>query len=324
MAIRTYIQALNNAMDLALEKDPRVLIFGEDVGKAGGVFLATQGLQEKYGKERVFDTPLTETGIIGFAVGLALYGLRPVAEIQFIDFIFTGFDQIVSEIAKMRYRSGGQFICPVVIRAPSGGGIKGGHYHSQSNESYFIHTPGLKVVMPAFPYDVKGLFLSSLEDEDPVIFLEPKKLYRSIKEEVPDEYYTEPIGKAKVIVEGKDVTIIAWGNMVHSALKAVEKLKEKGIEPELIDLRTLLPFDKEAILQSVKKTGRVVIAQESPKILGFASEISAFINEKALDYLLAPIVRVSGFDTPYPYALDALYFPSENRVIYGVQKVLNY
>ncbi len=319
------VQAVRLALAEEMRRDERVLVLGEDVGKRGGVFLATEGLYDEFGPERVIDTPLTEAGIVGAAIGMALYGLRPVAEIQFADFIFPAFDQIVNEAAKFRYRSGGQYSVPMVIRAPYGGGIGGGLYHSQSPESYFAHTPGLKVVIPATPTDTKGLLKSAIRDDDPVLFFEPKKIYMSVKEEVPeDPDFTIPIGKAKLLKEGKDVTLISYGYMAHVALSAAKKAQEEGIDVEVIDLRSILPFDRDAILESVAKTGRLVLLNEAPKILSFASELSAFIAERAIEYLLAPIVRVTGFDTPFPYAQEKWYMPDEFRVLRAIKKVMEW
>ncbi len=276
------IQAVNDALRAEMKRDDRVVIMGEDVGKFGGVFRATQGLFQEFGSDRVFDTPLAEAGIIGSAIGMALYGMRPVPEIQFVDFIYPAFDQIVNEAAKMRYRSGGQFTCPMVIRAPSGGGIKGGHYHSQSPETYFIHTAGLKVVMPSNPYDAKGLLIASIRDDNPVIFLEPKSLYRAARGEVPEEEYVIELGKAKVVRAGEDITVVTYGAMVRVALEAAETAEEEDqISVEVIDMRTLLPFDIDTIIASVKKTSRVVIVHEAPRTCGFGAELSATISEKS-------------------------------------------
>src|SRR5262245_43945121 len=270
MPVVNMIQALNDALKLEMRRDSRVVILGEDVGKLGGVFRVSVDLLKEFGPDRVMDTPLAESGIIGTAIGMALYGLRPVPEIQFIDFIFPAFDQIVNELAKYRYRSGGQYSCPMVIRTPYGGGIKGGHYHSQSPEALFIHTPGLKVVIPSNPYDAKGLLLSAIRDEDPVIFMEPKRIYRAAKGEVPEGDYTVPIGKASVVREGKDVTLLAYGAMLHTVNEAVEAMeKEDGTSREVLDLRTLVPLDTETIMQSIKKTGRAVVVHEAPKTCGF-------------------------------------------------------
>ncbi len=320
----TLIQAVRDALLTEMALDDRIVIMGEDVGHNGGVFRATEGLQKEFGEARVMDTPLAESGIIGLAVGMAINGLRPVPEIQFMDFIFPAFDQIVSEVAKIRYRSGGGFTCPMVIRTPYGGGIKGGHYHSQSAETYFTNTPGLKVVVPSNPYDTKGLLIAAMRDEDPVLFMEPKRLYRSLKGEVPDGPYTVEIGKANVVRQGSDITIIAWGAMVQVALKAAELCEPRGASCEVVDLRTLVPLDEETILESVKKTGRVVIVQEAPKTCGFASEVAALIAEEAILYLEAPVTRVTGFDTPFPYTLEHVYLPDPERVALAVGKVKNF
>ncbi len=318
------IQAVNDALKLEMHRDPRVLVLGEDVGRFGGVFRATTGLYEEFGPERCVDTPLAESGIIGTAIGMALYGLRPVPEIQFADFIYPAYDQIVNELAKMRYRSGGEYPAPLVIRTPVGGGIKGGHYHSQSPEALFIHVPGLKVVMPSNPVDAKGLLLSSIRDDDPVIFMEPKRVYRAAKGDVPLEDYTIPLGVAKTVRPGNQVTILAWGAMVHTCLEAAEQGAQVGYDLEVIDLRTLLPFDVEAILASVQKTGRVVIVHEAPRTCGFGAELAATIQERAILHLEAPILRVTGFDTPFPYTLEHEYLPDAARILDAVERVVNF
>ena len=319
------IQAVNDALSIEMELDERVVILGQDIGKFGGVFRATKGLLDKFGSDRVLDTPLSENGIVGTAIGMSLYGLRPVPEIQFSDFIYPAFDQIVSELSKMRYRSGGQFYCPMVIRTPCGGGIKGGHYHSQSPEAYFIHTAGLKVVMPSNPYDAKGLLIASIRDNNPVIFLEPKSIYRAGKGEVPEGEYTVELSKAEVVCEGKDVTLLTYGAMVHRAYQAAEKSREKeGISTEIIDLRTLVPYDIDTILKSVRKTGRVIIVHEAPKTCGFGAELSATINEKALLNLQAPILRVTGFDIPFPYIFEQEYLPNEKRIRKALTDSVNF
>jgi 2-oxoisovalerate dehydrogenase E1 component beta subunit len=313
-------QALNLALREEMARDERVVVLGEDVGKRGGVFLITEGLYELFGPERVIDTPLSEAAIIGVAAGMAMNGLRPVAEIQFADFIFGGFDQIVSNVAKIRYRTGGQFSVPLVVRAPVGGGVKGGMFHSQSPEAYFVHTPGLKVVTPSTPYDAKGLLISAIRDEDPVIFFEPKRIYRTFREEVPEGDYTVPLGVARVAREGADVSLITYAATVHDCLSAAEKAKSEGIDCEVIDLRTLLPFDREAIERTVKKTGRVVIVHEAPKTGGFGAEIAAYISERLLFSLEAPVLRVTGYDTPFPFAHENLYMPNEKRILNAVRK----
>jgi len=324
MANLTLVQAVRDALLTEMTLDPRVVLMGEDVGLNGGVFRATEGLQKEFGEGRVMDTPLAESGIIGLACGMAVNGMKPVPEIQFMDFIFPAFDQIVSEVAKLRYRSGGGFKCPMVIRTPYGGGIKGGHYHSQSGETYFAHTAGLKVVIPSNPYDTKGLLIAAIRDPDPVLFMEPKRLYRSVKGEVPEEAYTVEIGKAQVVRPGKDVTLIAWGAMVPVCLKGAELCEPRGADCEVIDVRTLVPLDEETILESVRKTGRVVIVHEAQKTCGFGAEISALISEEAILSLEAPIVRVTGLDTPFPYTLEHIYLPDPERVALAVGKVKNF
>ena len=309
------VQAVNDALRVEMKRDGRVVVLGEDVGKVGGVFRVTQGLYEEFGPDRVIDTPLSEGGIIGTAIGMALNGLRPVPEIQFADFIFPAFDQIVSELAKLRYRSGGEYPASVVIRAPAGGGIRGGLYHSQSPEAYFIHTPGLKVVCPSNPYDAKGLLLASIRDEDPVLFFEPKRLYRAARADVPEGDYTVPLSQARVVREGRGVTVIAWGAMLYEAIEASNKAAAEGVDCEVIDLRTLWPVDIDTIVASVKKTGRVVIVHEAPKTCGFGAELVALVNEKAFLHLEAPPVRVTGWDTPFPYTLEMDYLPLAGRIL---------
>jgi 2-oxoisovalerate dehydrogenase E1 component beta subunit len=324
MPILNIIQAVNDALRIEMRRDPKVVVLGEDVGKFGGVFRATSGLYEEFGPDRVMDTPLAEAGIIGAAIGMALYGLKPVPEIQFADFIYPAYDQIVNELAKFRYRSGGQYTAPVVIRTPYGGGIRGGHYHSQSPEAYFAHTPGLKVVIPSTPYDAKGLLLSAIRGEDPVIFMEPKRVYRAAKGEVPEGDYTIPLGEAKIVRPGSQLTVLCYGAMVHTVLEATQKAEAEGFDPEVIDLRTLTPLDSETVLESVKKTGRVVIAHEAPKTCGYGAELAALIAEKALTSLEAPIARVAGFDTPFPYTLENEYLPSPDRVALAIRNTATF
>jgi 2-oxoisovalerate dehydrogenase E1 component beta subunit len=324
MAVMTTVEAINDALRLEMRRDGRVVVLGEDVGLNGGVFRCTQGLFKEFGGDRVIDTPLAESGIIGTAIGMAMYGLVPVPEIQFSDFIYPAFDQIVSEAAKMRYRSGGEFTVPMTIRTPVGGGIRGGHYHSQSPEAYFTHTPGLKVVVPSTPTDAKGLLLSSIRDPDPVLFLEPKKIYRAIKEEVAEGDFTVPLGQARIARPGTQVTLIAWGALVHDCVAAATKCAEEGIDCEVVDVRTLVPLDEATILESVKRTGRAVIVYEAPRTGGFGGEISAILAEKAIEWLEAPIVRVAGFDTPFPYALESIYMPDAGRIREAVQKVASF
>ena len=318
------LQAVNDALRLEMRRDPNVVVLGEDVGKFGGVFRATAGLYEEFGPNRVIDTPLAEGGIVGTAIGMALYGLKPVPEIQFSDFIYPAFDQIVSELSKMRYRSGGQYTAPVVIRTPYGGGIKGGLYHSQSPEALFIHQAGLKVVSPSNPYDAKGLLLSCMRQSDPVLFFEPKRVYRAAKGEVPEGDYEVPLSKAAVLREGDDVTVITYGAMVYEASTAVGQAAAKGLSCELIDLRTLWPLDIEALTQSAKKTGRVVIVHEAPRTCGFGAEISSLLQERCFTSLCAPIRRVTGFDTPFPYTLDEEYLPLAPRILRGIEETASY
>ena len=325
MPTMNVVQAINDALRTEMKRDDRVVVFGEDVAKFGGVFRATQGLFQEFGPNRVFDTPLSEAGIVGSAIGMALYGLRPVPEIQFADFIYPAFDQIVNEASKMRYRSGGQYSCPMVIRTPCGGGIRGGHYHSQSPEAYFVHTPGLKVVIPSNPFDAKGLLIASIRDDNPIIFLEPKRVYRAAQGDVPEGDYTVKLGEAIVVREGSNVTMITYGAMVHSALEAAEAAsRDDDIDAEVIDMRTLLPFDIQTILTSVEKTGRVIIVHEAPKTCGFGAEISATLNEKALLHLQAPILRVTGFDTPFPYIHENEYLPNEKRLRKALHDTVNF
>lgn len=319
----TLVQAIARTLDAEMARDERVLVMGEDVGKRGGVFLATENLFDKYGPDRVIDTPLSEAAIIGAAVGMAAYGLRPVAEIQFADYVYPGFDQLVTQAAKLRYRSGGQFGAPIVVRMPAGGGVKGGHHHSQNPETHFIHTAGLKVVYPSTPSDAAGLLRTAIRDEDPVVFMEPKRLYRAIKEEVPEEHVV-PLGQARRRREGDDVLLVSYGGSMAETLKAAELLAEQGVSAEVLDLRSLLPWDKRTVLEQAARIGRVVLVSESPHTLGFVSEVAATIAEEVLDSLLAPPLRVTGFDTPYPYAQDREYLPGPNRILRAVQIVLNY
>ncbi|HET9325576.1 MAG TPA: alpha-ketoacid dehydrogenase subunit beta [Candidatus Eisenbacteria bacterium] len=320
----TMVQAIQDALRIALREDPRVVLMGEDVGKNGGVFRVTEGLQAEFGAERVADTPLAENGIVGGAIGMALYGMKPVAEIQFVDFIYPAFDQIVSELAKMRWRSAGQYACPVVVRAPYGGGIRGGLYHSQSPEAYFCHTAGLTVVIPATPTEAKGLLLSAIAGEDPVIFLEPKRLYRTLKEDVPEGRFTTPLSKAEVVREGTECTVIAYGAMVPVALEAAKEAESRGVSVEVVNLRTLVPLDADTMLESVRKTGRVVILHEAPRTCGFGAELSALIAEQALTSLQAPVLRVTGYDTPFPYTLEHAYLPDAARVLRALEHVMRY
>jgi len=324
LTVLNVVQAVNHALREEMTRNDKVVIIGEDVGINGGVFRATEGLYQEFGPNRVIDTPLSESGILGVSIGMALYGLRPVPEIQFMDFIYPGFDQIQSELSKFRYRSGSQYPTPVVIRTPYGGGIRGSHYHSQSTEAFFTHTPGLKVVIPATPYDAKGLLTSAMRDPDPVMFLEPKKIYRTVRGEVPNEEYTVPLGKANIAREGNDVVVFAYGAMLHVAMEAAELASTKNINVEVVDIRTLAPFDIETIINSAKKTGRVVILHEACKTCGFGAEIAAQIAERCILNLKAPILRVAGFDVPFPYVLEDEYMPNALRVLAAIEKVYNF
>ena len=332
MAEKNLVQAINDALRLEMQRDPRVVVLGEDVGRVGGVFRVTAGLWDEFGDDRVVDTPLSEGGILGTAIGMALYGMVPVAEIQFADFIYPGYDQIVSELAKMRWRSGGEYSAKMVIRTPVGGGIRGGLYHSQSPESLFIHVAGLKVVCPSNPYDAKGLLLASLRDPDPVLFFEPKRIYRASRGDVPDGDYTVELGKAKVVREARlggkgakpGVTILAWGAMLYEAIAASEKAEAEGIECEIVDLRTLWPVDIDTIVASVEKTGRVIVVHEAPKTCGFGAELVALVNEHCFLSLEAPPVRVAGFDTPFPYTLEMDYLPLAHRILPAIVATARY
>jgi pyruvate dehydrogenase E1 component beta subunit len=318
----TLVQAVNRGLQEAMRADPDVLVLGEDVGVNGGVFRATEGLFKEFGDSRVIDTPLSETGIVGAAIGMALYGLKPVAEIQFLDFIYPAFDQIVSELSKFRYRSGGQYPCHVVIRAPYGGGVKGGLYHSQSTEAYFCHTAGLKVAIPSTPADAKGLLLTAIHDEDPVMFLEPKRIYRSVTGEVPDGDHRVPFGHARLVREGSDVSLFAYGAMVPPSMEAAEALSQEGIQAEVIDPRTLVPLDETAIVTSVEKTGRAVIVHEAARFCGVGAELAAVIAEKAFFSLKSPVARVTGYDTPFPYALENLYLPNAEKIAHAARSAV--
>lgn len=335
MTRRTMIAAIQNAQDIAMAADERVVVFGEDVGYFGGVFRCTAGLQKKYGPQRCFDTPISELGIIGAAVGMAAYGLRPCVEIQFADYMYPGYDQLVSEAARLRYRSAGEFTCPLVVRMPTGGGIYGAQTHSQSPEALFTHVAGLKTVVPSNPYDAKGLLLAAIADPDPVIFLEPKRLYNGPFDgrhdvpvlpwtkhelsEVPDDHYTVPLGKAAVRRQGDALTVLTYGTMVYVAIAAAE---QAGIDAEVIDLRTLVPLDEQAIEASVEKTGRCVIVHEATRTSGFGAELATIVQERCFYHLEAPVERVTGWDTPYPHAQEWDYFPSPDRVREAYARVL--
>jgi pyruvate dehydrogenase E1 component beta subunit len=318
------VQALNSGLRSALHDNETVLLLGEDIGRLGGVFRVTEGLRREFGAERVLDTPLSETGIIGTAIGMALNGLRPVAEIQFADFIYPGFDQLVSEAAKYRYRTAGEFHVPLVVRSPYGGGIRGGQYHSQSPEALFIHTPGLKVVCPSNPYDAKGLLIAAIRDEDPIVFFEPKRVYRAVKMEVPDGPYGVPLGQAKVVRPGEQVTCIAWGAMLYEAFAAAEEVAMQGVDVEVIDLRTLWPLDIDTLVTSVQKTGRVVIVHEAPRTCGFGSELMALVTERAFAHLEAPPLRVTGWDTPFPLTHEREYLPLAHRITPALLETARY
>jgi 2-oxoisovalerate dehydrogenase E1 component beta subunit len=328
--------AIRSGLDVMLERDDQVVVFGEDVGYFGGVFRCTEGLQAKYGSTRVFDTPIAEGGIIGVAVGMGAYGLRPVAEIQFADYVYPGLDQLISEAARLRYRSGGEFTAPITVRMPSGGGIHGGQTHSQSPEALFTHVCGLKTVIPSTPYDAKGLLIAAVEDDDPVIFIEPKRLYNGPFDghpdrpivpwtnhplgEVPDDHYRVPLGTASVRRAGDDVTVLAYGTMVYVAEAAAE---EAGVDAEIIDLRTLLPLDTDTIVDSVRKTGRCVVVHEATRTSGFGAELAATVQEACFYHLEAPIERVTGWDTPYPHAQEWDYFPGPARVGAALRRVVD-
>ena len=335
MATMNMIQALNSALDVTMTRDPDVLTFGEDVGFFGGVFRVTDGLQKKHGLTRCFDTPIGEGGIVAVGIGMAAYGLRPVIEIQFADYIYPAYDQLVSEAARMRYRSAADFTAPIVVRTPYGGGIFGGQTHSQSPEALFTHVAGLKTVIPSTPYDAKGLLISAIEDDDPVIFLEPKRIYngpfdghhdkpvqpwsKHPASDVPEGHYTVPLGKAKTLRAGNDITVLAYGTMVHVALAAAE---DTGIDAEIIDLRSLVPLDIDAIVESVKKTGRCVIVHEATRTSGYGAELSALVQESCFYHLEAPIARVAGWDTPYPHAFEWDYFPGPGRVAEAMKRAM--
>lgn len=323
--IATMVQALNQALAQEMERDPRVVILGEDIGLNGGVFRVTEGLIQKFGDRRVLDTPLAESGIIGAAVGMAAFGLRPVAEIQFLGFIYPGFNQIISHVARLRNRTRGRFIAPLVIRTPYGAGVRALEHHSESTEALFCQIPGLTVVVPSTPYDAKGLLISAIRSEDPVIFLEPSRIYRAEKQDIPDKPYEVPLRQARIVKEGKDLTILAWGAMVSIAQKASEMAAKKGVSPEILDLRTLSPLDEEAILGSVKKTGRALIVHEAPKTCGLGAELAALISEYALLNLEAPITRITGPDITIPLPKTEDYYNvNPERVLRGITKIMEF
>jgi len=325
MAQMTMIDAIRDAMRVELARDPNVLVFGEDVGHVGGVFRATEGLQKEFGEQRVFDTPLAESAIGGLAVGLGTQGFRPIAEIQFVGFIYEALDQMFVQAARMRYRSGGRYHAPIVFRTPFGGGVKAAELHTDSLEGLAIQTPGIKVIVPSNPYDAKGLLISAIRDNDPVFFMEHLNLYRAFRAEVPEGEYTVPIGKANIVREGKDITIIAYGLMVHTAMKAAEELEKNGVSAEVIDLRTLLPLDIDTIVASIQKTNRAIVVQEAQKTSGAAAEIIAQINEKAILHLEAPVLRCAGPDTVYPFAqIEDAWLPTAARIVKTANQVLQF
>jgi len=323
MAQRTLVEAINDALRCAMAADERVILLGEDIGREGGVFRVTEGLQALYGPQRVVDTPLAESGIVGMALGMAIADLRPVAEMQFMPFPYPAFNQIINHVGRMRNRSRGRFTCPLVIRAPYGGGIHPPEHHSESGEAILAHTPGIKVVIPATPYDAKGLLISAIRDPDPVMFLEPERIYRAVRQDVPDGPYTVPIGQARVVQQGSDVTVIGWGSMMREVNQAAETMRGEGVSVESIDVRTISPLDVATLIASVEKTGRAVVVHEAPRTCGLGAEIVAQINEKALLSLQAPVERVTGFDTVFPLPqLEKYYLPTTERVVEAIRRVL--
>ncbi|MFC6766521.1 alpha-ketoacid dehydrogenase subunit beta [Natrinema soli] len=321
----TLVQAVQDGLHTEMERDDDVLVMGEDVGKNGGVFRATEGLYDEFGENRVIDTPLAESGIVGTAIGMAAYGMRPVPEIQFMGFIYPAFDQIVSHAARLRTRSRGRYTCPMVIRAPYGGGIRAPEHHSESTEAMFVHQPGLKVVIPSTPYDTKGMLTSAIRSPDPVLFLEPKLIYRAFREEVPNESYEVPIGEAAVRREGSDISVYTWGAMTRPTLEAAENLANEGIDAEVVDLRTVSPLDEETIVESFEKTGRAAVVHEAPKTGGLGAEITATLQEESLLYQEAPVERITGFDTPFPlYALEDYYLPEPARIEDGIRNAVEF
>ncbi|MFP4976238.1 alpha-ketoacid dehydrogenase subunit beta [Paenibacillus sp. CN-4] len=325
MAQMNMKEAIRDAMRVELKRDPSVLVFGEDVGNVGGVFRATEGLQKEFGEDRVFDTPLAESAIGGLAVGLGIQGFRPIAEIQFVGFIFEALDQMAVQAARLRYRTGGKYTAPIVFRTPFGGGVKAAELHTDALEGLLAQTPGIKVVVPSNPYDAKGLLIAAIRENDPVFFMEHLNLYHAFRAEVPEGDYTVEIGKANIVREGSDVTIIAYGMMVHTATKAADELAKEGIKAEIIDLRTVSPIDIDTIVESVKKTNRAIVVQEAQKSSGVAAEVIAQINEKAILHLEAPVLRIAGPDTVYPFAqIEDTWLPTPARIIAGVKKVLEF
>lgn len=325
MALINILEAVNKTLEQQMEKDPTVVVLGEDVGYEGGVFRATAGLQQKFGEERSFDTPLAEAGIIGTSIGMAINGLKPVAEIQFSGFMFPAYNQIATHVARYRNRSRGKYHLPMVIRMPYGGGIRALEHHSESLETLFAHIPGLKLVIPSTPYDAKGLLTAAIKDPDPVIFMEPKRIYRAFKQEVPDEEYIVPIGKAKLVKEGKDITVVAWGALAREVEKAIKLVEEYGISVELIDLRTIAPLDRETVIQSVQKTGRFLVVHEAVKSFGPGAELISIVNEKAFLSLEAPPTRLTGFDITVPLPKGEHHFIIDpQRIAYEIRKVVRY
>jgi len=321
----TLVQAVNQALRYEMAQNPDMILLGEDIGLDGGVFRTTEGLIDSFGENRVVDTPLSESGIVGVAIGMAAYGLTPVVEIQFMGFLYGAMEQLISHAARLRTRTQGRYTCPIVVRSPYGGGIHAPELHSESTEALFVHTPGLKVVTPSTPAEAKGLLLSSIRDPDPVIFLEPARIYRAIKEEVPEGEYLIPLGQARTLMEGKDITLITWGAMLHPVLKAADRMATEGVETEVIDLRTLSPLDSETLLRSVKKTGRAVIVHEAPRSCGLGAEIAALLCEEALDALEAPVLRVTGFDTPFPLPkTEKYYLPDVDQIVESIQTTVGY
>jgi pyruvate dehydrogenase E1 component beta subunit len=325
MSVMTMVQALNNAMDVKLEDDPNVIIYGEDVGIEGGVFRVTEKLGEKYGDHRVFDSPLAESGIIGSAVGMAAAGLRPVVEMQFSGFFYPGFNQTISHLSRMRNRTRGRIPMPVTVRMPYGGGVNALEHHSESMEAIFAHIPGLHMVIPSTPYDAKGLLIASIESNDPVIFFEPKRVYRSVKQEVPTEIYRIPLGKAKVLEPGKDLTLVSYGAMLHQSIKAVQAAQKRGWSVELIDLRTIKPLDRETIARSVRKTGRFLAAHEASEGFGVGAELISVVTEEAFSQLIAPPTRIGGFDTIIPYPRgEHNFMVDDSRILYEIERLMEY
>ncbi len=323
MAERTLLEAITEGLRLEMAADDRVILLGEDIGREGGVFRVTEGLQASYGRERVMDTPIAESGIVGMAVGMAIADLRPIAEIQFMGFLYPAFDQIINHVGRMRNRSRGRFGCPLVIRVPYGGGIHPPEHHSESTEAMLVHMPGIQVVVPSTPYDAKGLLVSAIRSAEPIVFLEPKRIYRSVRQEIPDDLYTVPIGRARVVREGTDVTLIGWGAMMQEVMQAAERLDGDGVRAEVIDLRTLSPLDTPTVIASVEKTGRAVVVHEAARTCGLGAELVAQINERALLSLEAPVERVTGFDTIFPLPqLEKYYLPTVGAILDAVNRAM--